>query len=102
MAAAPSSAGNDDNAVEETEVVMGHPGLRAPGDVSLSKVMGITHFGLHQVRDVVYREREDIEEEWLRLTEWGSLLKELTTFEKEKAIGKQKYVGVTEVLLNRK
>jgi hypothetical protein len=33
---------------DEVKVVMGHPGLRAPGQVSLSEVMGTTHFTLRQ------------------------------------------------------
>jgi hypothetical protein len=35
MAAAATSMGTDDNAVEKPEVIMGHPGLRALGIVSL-------------------------------------------------------------------
>jgi hypothetical protein len=60
MAAATTSAGADDNAVEEPEVIMGHPDLRAPGAVSLSEAMGMTHFMLNQVHDVLRRKREDI------------------------------------------
>jgi hypothetical protein len=63
MAAATTSTGADDNAIKEPEVIMGHPGLRAPGTVSLSKAMGTTHFALNQVHNVLHREREDINKE---------------------------------------
>jgi hypothetical protein len=43
MEATTASTGADDNAFEETEVIMGHPNLRAPGTVSLSEVMGTAH-----------------------------------------------------------
>jgi hypothetical protein len=59
--AATVSMGDDDNAAEEPEVIVRPPGLRAPGDVSLSKEMGMTHFALNQVHDVPHREREDID-----------------------------------------
>jgi hypothetical protein len=44
--ASTTSTGTDDNAVEELEVIMGHPSLKAPGTVSLSEAMGPTHFAL--------------------------------------------------------
>jgi hypothetical protein len=53
------------------EVVMGHPGLGAPGQVSLHEAMSMTFSTLHQVRDVLHREREDLEVEQLWLKEWG-------------------------------
>jgi hypothetical protein len=40
----------------ELEVVMGHPGLESPGDVSLSEAMSMTHFALCQAQDVLQRE----------------------------------------------
>jgi ATP-dependent protease ClpP protease subunit len=33
---------------DELAVIMGHPGLQAPGHVSLPEVMGTTHFMLCQ------------------------------------------------------
>jgi hypothetical protein len=102
MAVAAAPAGDDDNAVEEPEVIMGHPSLRALGDVSLSEAMGTAHFALHQVHDMLYWEREDIEEEWVSLMECGSLLKKRTTSEKEKMADKQKYLDVMKIMLNRK
>jgi hypothetical protein len=50
---------------------MGHPGLGAPGQVSLHEAMSMTFSTLHQVRDVLHREREDLEVEQLWLKEWG-------------------------------
>jgi hypothetical protein len=47
MAAATASVGTDNNTVEELKVIMGHPGLRASGTVSLSEAMGTTHFALN-------------------------------------------------------
>jgi hypothetical protein len=67
--------GVDGNAIEEPEVIMGHPALRAHGTISLSEVMGTTHFALNQAHDVLRREREDNNEERLRLLVWVSLLK---------------------------
>jgi hypothetical protein len=64
---------------------MGHPSLRAPRTISLSEVMGTTHFPLNQAHDVLHQEREDINEERLHLSVWVSLLKRRMTSEKEKA-----------------
>jgi hypothetical protein len=43
--------------------------------------MGTTHFTLRQAHGVLQWERDNIEEERQRHTEWGSLLKEWTTSE---------------------
>jgi hypothetical protein len=101
MAAATASTGADDNAVEEPEVILRHPGHRAPGDVSLSEVMGTTHFALNQAHNVLRREREDINEEQLCLSVWVSLLKQWTTSEKEKADARQKLLDMMEILFTR-
>jgi hypothetical protein len=45
------TAGDDND--DELKVVTGHPGLRAPGDVSLSEAMFAAHFTLHQVQCVL-------------------------------------------------
>jgi hypothetical protein len=68
MAAVTASTGADDNAIEEPEVIMGHFGLRVLGTVSLSEAMGTTYFALNQAHDVLCRERENINKEWLRLS----------------------------------
>jgi hypothetical protein len=88
MVAATASAGADDNAIEEPDVTMGHPGLRAPETVSLSKAMDTAHFALNQAHDVPQQEREDINEERLRLSVWVCLLKKRTTSEKKKAMAR--------------
>jgi hypothetical protein len=61
--------------------------------------MGTTHFALHQVQDVLHREREDIEEERLHLMEWGSLLKKWTTSEKQKAAERREWLDMKQSLL---
>jgi hypothetical protein len=45
--------GDDDDVAEEPEVILGHLILRAPGDVSLSKAMGTTHWALNKAHDVL-------------------------------------------------
>jgi hypothetical protein len=102
MAAATASTCTDGNAVEEPEVIMGHPSHRASGTVSLSEAMGTVHFVLNQVHDVLYREREDINEERLRVSVWVSLLKQWTTYEKEKVEARQKRLDMMEILYNRR
>jgi viroplasmin and RNaseH domain-containing protein len=64
--------------------------------------MGTTHFALNQVHHVLRWEREDINEEWLRLSVWVSLLMQWTTSEKEKAEAWQKHLDVMEVLYSRR
>jgi hypothetical protein len=44
-----SAPGDDDNVVEDPKVVMGHPGLGAPGHVSVTEAVDIALFALHQV-----------------------------------------------------
>jgi hypothetical protein len=97
MAAATASAGDDDNAIEEPEVIIGHPSLRAPGAISLSEAMGTTHFVLNQVHDVLHREREGINEECMCLSVWVSLLMKRMTSEKEKIGERQKHLNVMEI-----
>jgi hypothetical protein len=85
MAAAIVSTSASDNAVKELEVIVGHPGVMASGAVSLSEVMGMTHFALNQAHDVLRWEREYVNVERLHLSVLVSLLKKRMTFEKEKA-----------------
>jgi hypothetical protein len=75
MAATTASAGINKNVVDEPKVIMGHPSLSAPGVVSHIEALGTTYFALNQAHDVLRREREDINEEWLLLSVWVSLLK---------------------------
>jgi hypothetical protein len=89
MVAATASTGANNNAIEEPEV-------------SLSMAMGMAHFALNQVHNVLHREREDIIEERLLLSVWVSLLKKRTTFEKEKVEARKKHLDVMEILYNRR
>jgi hypothetical protein len=102
MAAATTSTGTDNNAIEELEVIMGLPGLRASRTMSLSEVMVTSHLVLNQAHDVLRWEREDINEERLCLSVWVSLLNQWTTSEKEKAEVRQKCQDVMEVLYSRR
>jgi hypothetical protein len=86
---------------DELEIIMGHPGLWAPGLISLPEAMSMTHFVLHQVHDVLQWEWADIKEERHRLKEWGSLFKERTTSEKQKATAKRERLNKMEVMLKQ-
>jgi hypothetical protein len=63
--------------------------------------MSTTHFVLCQAHDVLQRDRVDIEGELQRLSEWRFLLKERTTFEKQKAMAKREQLDEMELLLNQ-
>jgi hypothetical protein len=63
--------------------------------------MGTTHFVLCQAQNVLQQEWANIEEEWQRLTEWGSLLKERTTSERKGAVAKWEQLDEVELLLNQ-
>jgi hypothetical protein len=93
--------GVDVAAAEEPEVILGHPALRAPGDVSLSEAMGMTHWSINQAHSVLHQERENIDNERRPLLLWGSLFKEWTASE-EKAEAKHVWLGVKEDLINKK
>jgi hypothetical protein len=54
VAAASASTGAYDNITEEPEAVLGHPLLRAPGDVSLDEAMGTVRWALNQAQDVLH------------------------------------------------
>jgi hypothetical protein len=56
---------------------------------------------LCQAHDVLQRDRVDIEGELQRLSEWRFLLKERTTFEKQKAMAKRERLDEMELLLNQ-
>jgi hypothetical protein len=72
---------DDDGAVEH-EVILGHPMLRAPGDVSLDEAMGMVRWALTQAQNVLHWEHGGIVDEQRRLVLWASLLKEWTTMER--------------------
>jgi hypothetical protein len=79
---------NDGGAVEP-EVILGHPTLRAPGDVSLDEAMGTARWVLTQAQNVLHRERGGIVVERRRLLLWASMLKEWTMVERARAEARQ-------------
>jgi hypothetical protein len=100
--ASSSASGDGDNAVEEElEVVMGHHGLGAPGQVSIPEAVDTALFALHQVQDMLQQERRGLDEEWQCLVKWGSPLKKRTTFEKEKVVKKRVWLNKMEVVLKQ-
>jgi hypothetical protein len=87
-AAAPADAVAD--AVEETEVVMGHPTYHAPDDISLDGVVSTTLRALSQVQRVLRREDGDLADERQCLQLWASMHKETTATERAEARGRQR------------
>jgi hypothetical protein len=53
----------DDGGSVEPEIILGHPTLRAPGDVSLDEAMGTAYWALTQAQNVLYQERGGIIDE---------------------------------------
>jgi hypothetical protein len=60
--ASSSALDDDDIADEEPDVIMGHPGLGAPGQVFVLEAVDMTLFALHQVQDVFQWERGGLDE----------------------------------------
>jgi hypothetical protein len=87
-ATAPADAAAD--AVEETEVVTGHPTYHAPGDISLDGAVSMALRALSQVQRVLRREDGDLTYERQRLQLWASMLKETTATERAEARGRQR------------
>jgi hypothetical protein len=87
-AAAPADAATD--AVEETEVVTGHPTYHAPGDISLDGAVSTPLMALSQVQRVLCREDGDLADEHERLQLWASMLKETTATERAEVRGRQR------------
>jgi hypothetical protein len=79
----------DDDGAVEPEVILGHPMLRARGDVSLDEAMGTVRWALTQAQNVLHWERGGIVDEQRRLVLWASLLKEWTTMERAGAEARQ-------------
>jgi hypothetical protein len=71
--------------VEESRVILGHPMLRAPGDVSLDEAMGTARWALTQAQDVLHWKSGGINDERQHLMLWASMLKERTTTERARA-----------------
>jgi hypothetical protein len=91
-----STVATDDGGAMEPEVILGHPTLRAPGDVSLDEAMGTAHWTLTQAQNVLHWESGGIIDEWWRLLLWASMLKERTTVE-----ARQQHLDGREELLNK-
>jgi hypothetical protein len=69
-------------ASEGMEVVLGHPPLYAPGDISVSEAVSTAHQALSQAQRVLCHEGEDLADECCRLQLWASMLKRTTMFER--------------------
>jgi hypothetical protein len=87
-AAAPADTAAD--AVEETEVVTGHPTYHAPGDISLDGAVSTALMALSQVQRVLHWEDRDLADKRQRLQLWASMLKETTATERAEARGRQR------------
>jgi hypothetical protein len=81
MGAATTSTVVDDDIVEEPEVILGHPLLRAPWDVSLDEAVGMARWVLDQAQNKLRWECGDIYDERQCLLLWASMLKELSISE---------------------
>jgi hypothetical protein len=101
VVAASALAGVDDNITNEPEAVLGHPLLRALGDVSLDEEMGTVYWALNQAQDVLRRESGDIHNKCLRLLLWTSILKRRTTSERAMVQARQQHLDAREDLLNQ-
>jgi hypothetical protein len=93
--------GSSIDIMEESEVVLGHPLLRALGDVSLDEAMSMTHGALNQAQDVLHWESGDINDEHRCLLLWASTLMQRATFEKAEANVRQRHLDTREELLER-
>jgi hypothetical protein len=70
MEAGTASVYDDDDVIEEPEVILRHPGLGAPGQVSVPEAVDMTLSTLQQERDVLLRDRRGLNEEWQCLVGW--------------------------------
>jgi hypothetical protein len=80
--ASSSAIAADDGGTVEPEVILGHPTLRAPRDVSLDEAMGTTRWALTQAQNVLHRESGGIIDERRRLLQWTSMIEERTMTER--------------------
>jgi hypothetical protein len=88
--ASPSTVvAGDDITMEEFGVILGHPMVRAPEDVSLDEAMGTAHWSLTQAQDVLRWESGGINDERWCLLLWASMLKERTMIEKARVEARQ-------------
>jgi hypothetical protein len=98
--ASSSTEAVDDDGVVEPEVILGHPMLRAPEDVSLDEAMGTARWVLTQAQNVLHRESGGIVDERRHLLQWAFMLKERTTVERARAEARQQHLDMREELLN--
>jgi hypothetical protein len=66
----------------EPEVILWHPTLRAPRDVSLDEAMGMARWALTQAQNMLHRESGGIIDERRHLLQWASMLRERTRVER--------------------
>jgi hypothetical protein len=57
----------DDGSTGEPEVILGHPMLRAPGDVSFDEAMGTARWALTQAQNVLHQELDSAGTKMLEL-----------------------------------
>jgi hypothetical protein len=61
---------------QEMEVVLGHPPLYAPSDISVSEAVSTAHQALSEAQRVLRREGEDLADEHRCLQQWANMLKQ--------------------------
>jgi hypothetical protein len=66
----------------QPEVILGHPMLRAPEDVSLDEAMRMARWTHTQAQNMLHRESGGIVDERRRLLQWASMLMECTMVER--------------------
>jgi hypothetical protein len=82
---------SDDGGAVEPKVILLHPTLRAPRDVSLDEALDTARWPLTQAQNVLHRESDGIVDERRRLLLWASMLKEQTTVERARAEARQQH-----------
>jgi hypothetical protein len=75
----------------EPKVILLHPTLRAPRDVSLDEALDTARWPLTQAQNVLHRESDGIVDERRRLLLWASMLKERTMVERARAEARQQH-----------
>jgi hypothetical protein len=96
-----TTTGADETIMEELEAVLGHPPLRAPGDVSLDEVIGTVRWVLNQAQDMLRQVSGDIQDERRRHLLWASMLKRSATSKRAMAQVRQQHLNAREDLLNQ-
>jgi hypothetical protein len=90
LSSAPYKAATSGAAASEgMEVVLGHPPLYAPGDISMSEAVSTAHQALSHAQRVLRREGEDLADEHRHLQLWASMLKWMMMSERAAAQARQ-------------